>query len=176
MNKENNNIKKNNKLFIIIIVILLIILCIAVSMIYIKKEPESPVNENKTTTTEEVLHEAVDLTNTKNVKIENKVKNNTSKKLNKKHNFTTMTGDIITIDNISLIGDGNTGNTTFKFDIISPIDIEVKSMALRFIDNDGNIINGYEVTIDNIIANESKTITFNFRDDFSNAYDFQMQM
>ncbi len=179
MNSENEkaqgNIenKKSNKTLLIIVILLLAIACVIAGLIFLNNDTKK--NEIVPTPDEE-LRPAVDIDNKQNVKIENNVKTNVSKKLNEKHTFDFIDNNKITIDNISLKADANTGDTTFKFSLTSSVNIEAKAVGLSFVDKDGNSINGYEITIENIAANDAKEITLTFRDDFSNAYDFIMEV
>ena len=173
MKNENEN-KKSLKLKPILILLVIIAIIVAGIVILVKN-----INKKENINNTEVIVEdedseqvgLIDMANTENAKIENGVKENTSKNLLRDREVNG-----ITIKDIKLNAEGGISNFTATVENTSSKDFSGGVAKITFINQDGSDYAELEVYIPELKKGAKNTIDAGTTADIANAFDFSIEL
>ncbi len=172
MKKQNKNENKK-KLNPIAVIITIIVIAVIVAGIWLIINKNKKSNSNNPALEGEAIEQVglIDMSNEENAKIENGVKENTSRDLLKDRDI-----DGITIKNIKLNAEGGISNFTATVQNDSPVDFAGGVAKIKFINQDGSDYAELEVYIPELKVGTTNTIDVGTTADIANAFDFSIEL
>lgn len=170
MKKDKKTKSLNQKSIIILIVAIIIIATIVGTIIY-QKNKNKNTQQKQQQETERDNSGLIDMKNTENAKIENRVKENTSENIAKDRKLENLS-----ITNIKLIAQGGVTAFTATVKNDSTKDFAGGIVKITFTNKDGSNYAELEAAIPEIVAGGTNAINAGTTADIANAYDFTMEL
>ena len=164
---------KKRKVLLIIIIATIFITLLILFVYNTHKDKNKPKQVNN----EEVVepYKVIDINNKNNVKIKDNKKINISEKINKEHNIKGLRN--ISVKDISISANTESDTSTFDANIVNKNKSSIDGLILviNFLDNNGEVFYDHELYIERLNGGETKKISFEELEDFSNANDITIQ-
>ena len=166
--KEKQKIKKSNSKGIILLIAIIIIAIIVVGTIIYQNNKNTQQEQQQET--EQDSLSLIDMNNTENAKIEEGVKENTSKKLLEDKKYKGMT-----IKNIQLKAEGGISKLTATVQNETKEDYSGEKVNIIFINQDGSEYARLEAVLPAVDSQKQNEIDAGTTADIANAYDFKIE-